>query len=94
MIIPAPKDYDNCQLSITTKGIPSYTIISALRVDSTAQITELTNPTPAVMKTSTGVLTGTTGAVGTITASPDNDGSIYLENRVAQTLRFYYSFRV
>lgn len=91
--IPAPLDYNNAIMDLITRDSVGRTLSITYRIAGTAEVAEIFNGNGAVMATTTGILTGTTGADGFITLSPNNDGNIYLENRVGSSQRFFFSFR-
>lgn len=47
----------------------------------------------ALLATTTGVLTGTTGTVGNLTVSAHSDGKIYIENRIAGGFNRYIAYQ-
>lgn len=48
---------------------------------------------PSSLVVSTGIKTGTSGSVGTVTVSPHSDGNLYIENRLSYSFMGSYSIQ-
>lgn len=83
--------FNHCVILIYnfTGGGSGYTGMARTRQDASPSTIAIFSG--ANFALTTGVLTGTTGAVSTLTVSPHTDGKIYIENRRALSQTFQYT---
>lgn len=80
-----PDEY--CIFEVYLRRSGAYYMKCMIDVEGTVNVTEIDNTSATWLKSTTGILTGTTGADATITVSA-YDGKIYIENRFGAAYEF------